>query len=170
MKGRKAYWMKSKEKDRKPNPKLRLMLESLCEGMEEYWRVDETGQRVVNIYALSAALERWAKQAGRKAPSQSTLARNYAGGQDNFSPETAQALSDFFRVPKAVVTGDLRISSEAWGVDITTSEIRWIMLLRELSPEQRNVIYSTIKALLPPDIPSPPVPTGVAPLVKPPRH
>lgn len=162
--------MKTKEKDRKPSMKLRHMLESLCEGMEEYWRADEDGNRVVNVYALHAAMERWAKPLGRKAPSQSTLARNYAGETDNFSPETALALSDFFRVPKAVVTGDLRISSEAWGVDITTSEIRWIMLLRELSPDQRNVIYSTIKALLPPDIPSPTVPAGVAPLLKPPKH
>ena len=158
--------MKSKEK-----PKLRLMLESLCEGMEEFWRVDEsTGERVVNIYQLAVSMKRWAKSLGRRAPSQSTLTRNYNGETDNFSPDTAQALSDFFRVPKAVITGDLRISSEAWGVDITTSEIRWIMLLRELSPDQRNVIYSTIKALLPPDVPSPTVPPGVSPLVKPPRH
>jgi hypothetical protein len=161
-----AYWMKSNEKS-----KLRLMIESLCEGMEEFWRRDEdTGERVVNIYQLHQSLVRWAKAQDRKAPSQSTLARNYSGETDHFSPDTAQALSDFFRVPKAVVTGDLRISSEAWGVDITTSEIRWIMLLRELNPDQRNVIYSTIKALLPPDIPSPPVPPGVSPLVKPPRH
>lgn len=158
--------MKSNE-----NMKLRGILEMLCEGMEEFWRVDEdSGRKVVNVYGLSQALARWASAQGRKAPSQSTLTRNYNGETDNFSPQTAQALSDFFRVPKAVITGDLRISSEAWGVDITTSEIRWIMLLRELAPDQRNVIYSTIKALLPPDIPSPTVPAGVAPLVKPPRH
>lgn len=147
------------------------MLEQLCEGIEDFWRDDdETGERVVNIYQLAASMKRWAKAQGRTAPAQSTLDRNYNGTTENFSPETAQALSDFFRVPKAVITGDLRVSSEAWGVDITTSEIRWIMLLRELSPDQRNVIYSTIKALLPPDVPSPPVPPGVSPLVKPPRH
>jgi|SRR6185503_3250282 len=162
--------MKSKEKDRKPNDKLRQMIELLCDGMEEFWRLDDAGKKVVNIYALHVALKRWASMHGRTAPSQSTLNRNYAGETDNFSPETAQVLSDFFRIPKAVITGDLKVSSEAWGVDITTSEIRWIMLLRELNTDQRNVIYSTIKALLPPDIPSPPVPSGVAPLVKPPRH
>jgi hypothetical protein len=162
--------MKSKEKDNNPPSKLRLMLEELCDGMEEFWHVDKTGARVVNIYQLHASIERWAKEHGRKGPSQSTLNRNYTGETENFSPETAQILSDFFRVPKAVITGDLKVSSEAWGVDITTSEIRWIMLLRDLTPEQRTVVYSTIKALLPPGIPSPSIPPGTGPLVRPPRH
>jgi hypothetical protein len=162
--------MKSNEKDSRRSSKLRLMLEELCEGTEEFWQLNEQGQRVVNIYQMHKSIERWAKQQDRKCPSQSTFNRNYAGETEHFSPETAQILSDFFRVPKAVITGDLKVSSEAWGVDITTSEIRWIMLLRDLTPEQRTAVYSTIKALLPPGIPSPTIPSGTGPLVRPPRH
>jgi hypothetical protein len=166
-----AYAMKSKEKDsRRPNLKMRRMIESLCEGFDELWRIED-GQRVVNVYALQAAIDRWASQgSGRRSIAQSTLARNYKGETDNFSPETAQTLSDFFRIPKAVITGDLEISSEAWGMDITVSEIRWIMLMRELNPDQRNAVYSTIRALLPPDTPSPKIPPSASPLLKPAKH
>lgn len=163
--------MKEKEKDaRKPSVKLRRMLEALCEGYEEFWH-EPNGQRVVNVYELAKQLQRWAaEKPGRSAPAQSTLARNYAGETENFSPATAQALSEYFRVPKAVVTGDLDVSSEAWGMDINLTEIRWIMLMRELSPDQRNVVYSTIRAFLPPDTPTPRLPPGAAPLLKIPKH
>jgi hypothetical protein len=163
--------MKSNRKDgRKPNLKMRQMLESLCEGVDEYWHIKD-GERVVNIYALAGAIDRWAAaKPGRKAIAQSTLARNYKGDQDNFSPPTAQTLSDFFNIPKAVITGDLDVSSEAWGVDINISEIQWIMLLRKLTLEQRNAIYTSIRAMLPPDTPAPRLPPGATPLLKPSKH
>lgn len=163
--------MKTKDKGVKaPNPKLRKMLESLCEGMDELWHFKD-GVRVVNVYALHAAIERWAaEKPGRIAIAQSTLARCYDGTTENFSPQSANTLSEYFRVPRAVITGDLDISNEAWGMDITIAEIRWIMLVRELTGDQRNVIYSTIKAMLPPDIPSPKIPPGASPLLKPAKH
>lgn len=164
--------MKTKEKDaRKPNFKLRRTIEQLCEGFDEFWRIED-GQRVVNIYELHKALERWAAEspAQRSAPSQSTLARNYKGDTDNFSPATAQALSDYFHVPKAVVTGDLEIANEAWGMDVNLTEIRWILLMRELTQEQRMAIYNSIRAMLPPGVPAPRLPPGASPILKLPKH
>lgn len=160
-----------KDKEKPPGLKLRKMIEALCEGIEEFWHVED-GQRVVNVYQLKAALDRWASESPstRKAPSQSTLARCYSGFTENFSRETALALSDFFRVPRAVITGDLDVSSEAWGMDINVTEIRWIMLLRELTPEQRTAVYNTIRAMLPPDTPTPRLPPGSSPLAKPAKH
>jgi hypothetical protein len=165
--------MKSKEKDvrTRASLKLRRMIEALCEGYEEFWHHDDNGQRVVNIYALQGALERWAKERpGRSAPAQSTLARNYKGETENFSPATAQALSDYFSVPKAIVTGDLEVSNEAWGMDINLTEIRWIMLMRNLSPDQRTAIYTAIRAMLPADIAAPRLPPSATPLLKIPKH
>lgn len=145
------------------------MIEQLCEGIEDFWRT-QNGERVVNIYELHRTLEAWGAREKRPVPGQSTLARNYSGETLNFSRETAQALSDYFRVPVAVITGDLEISSEAWGMDVTISEIRWVMLMRELTPEQRTAIYNSIRAMLPPDTPSPRLPAGASPLLKLPKH
>jgi hypothetical protein len=43
-------------------------------------------------------------------------------------------------------------------MDITISEIRWMMLVRQLTPEKRAAVYDLIRCLLPADTPSPPVP------------
>jgi hypothetical protein len=43
-------------------------------------------------------------------------------------------------------------------MDITISEVRWIMLVRELTPEKRAAVYDLIRMLLPADVPSPPIP------------
>jgi len=158
--------MKTKEKDAL---KSRRMIEQLCEGAEELWHV-VNGERVVNIYALADALAQWGEREKRNVPQQSTLARNYSGETKNFSRNTAEVLSDYFRVPVAVVTGDLEISGEAWGMDVTLSEIRWVMLMRELTPEQRTAVYNSIRAMLPPDTPSPRLPPGASPLLKLPKH
>lgn len=149
--------------------KSRRMMEQLCEGVEEFWHLID-GQRVVNVYALHDALTEWGTREKRKIPAQSTLARNYSGETENFSRNTAQVLSDYFRVPVAIITGDLEISGEAWGMDVTLSEIRWVMLMRELTPEQRTAIYNSIRAMLPPDTPSPRLPPGASPLLKVPKH
>jgi hypothetical protein len=48
--------------------------------------------------------------------------------------------------------------------DITIAEIRWIMLLRQLSPEKRAAVYELIRSMLPAHTPSPPVsPCSAAP-------
>lgn len=165
---RNPYRMKTKEKP--VNLRSRRMIESLCEGVEEFWHI-KNGERVVNIYELHKELERWAAQRpGRSAPAQSTLARNYSGETENFSRPTAQALSEYFSMPVAVITGDLEISSEAWGVDINTSEIRWILLMRKLTPDQRTAIYRAIRAMLPPETPAPHLAPGASPLLKLPKH
>lgn len=146
------------------------MIDALCEGSDEFWHL-ENGQRVVNIYALTQSIEKWARAAkGRSPIAQSTLARSYAGQTENFSPRTAHTLSEFFRVPRTVVTGDLRVTNEDWGMDITIAEIRWIMLMRELTPDQRTAIYANIRAMLPADIAVPPIPPGLAPILKLGKH
>lgn len=151
--------------------KPREIIEWLCEGHSEFWKMAPQGP-VVNIYALAIALKRWADgKKDRKAPSQSTLARLYAGESESFQESTLDTLSEYFQVPKAIIRGDVEWNSvEAWGMDINIAELRLISLMRKLNPEQRALIYEQIRVMLPSETPlaAPLVhPSGVLPFRKP---
>ncbi len=148
----------------------RQILEWLCEDSEEFWKPD----RMVNVYALHQAMERWGAQKGKtKVPSQSTLARLYSGESDEFKTKTAESLSEFFGVPVPMIRGELLWDpEEAYGMDIKLSEIRLLHQLRQLQPEQRRAIYVLIEEMLPENAdrtPLAPVPHRT-PLLPPPKR
>lgn len=129
------------------------MLDWLCEGIPAYWLIDDNGRPHVNVYALRKALVDTAtehKGKGLKLPSQSTLARGYAGETLSFSDAVIDILSEHFGVPGPLIRGDVDLNSlEAWGMDITIAELRVLNLMRKLQPTQRGAVYDLLHSMLP---------------------
>ena len=158
------------------------ILEWLCEGHEQYWKPDGT----LNIYALHQSLARWGKEREsllkenvktRKIPSQSTMARLYAGDSAEFKTSTATTLSDFFGVPVAMIRGEVLWNpKEDWGMDLTYREVTLLYQLRQLQPEQRRAVAKLIEEMLPENAERAPVmmmrrgTTPLLPTPKPDKH
>lgn len=145
----------------------RQTLEWLCTDQTEFWKADGT----VNVYALHNALKRWAKEKGEtKVPAQSTLARLYKGESLEFDTKTANALSEFFGAPTAVIRGELQWNpEEVWGMDITLAELRLLSQLRLLTTDQRRAVSRLVAEMMPPGsqptpLLMPPRPTPILPI------
>lgn len=133
------------------------ILEWLCEGLPEYWRRDKNDVLAVNVYKLAKDLRRTVERNAAKdleAPSQSTLARGYAGETESFSEPILALLSEHFSVPAPLIRGEVDLDSlEAWGMDITIAELRVLALVRKLEPSQRKAVYELLHTMLPDEPP-----------------
>ena len=133
----------------------RQILEWLCEGddFRHLWKTDGS----LNIHRLHTAIKKAVKGA---TLTQSTLARAYQAknGTAAFSDDTIEALSQFFEVPKPIIRGELTFDPvETWGMDINTSELRLLRLVKLLTPDQRRLLFEQVRLMIPEELRGPPI-------------
>lgn len=123
-------------------------LEWLCSGEEytEFWHAQGGGKRKINGYKLRKAIE---KDTGRKIAA-ATMHRIMTGSTNSFDESTLATLESFFTIPTAMIRGEVEFDpTEEWGMDLTTSELKLIHKLRNLTEQQRSAIRAQIESMQP---------------------